>query len=43
MELIKLLQIEGVSETTQEDIIFNFLECIDEESALAIVEEYEQA
>ena len=43
MELIKLLQIEGVSEATQEDIILNFLECIDEESALAIVEEYEQA
>ena len=43
MELIKLLQIEGISEATQEDIILNFLECIDEESALAIVEEYEQA
>ena len=43
MELIKLLQIKGISEATQEDIILNFLECIDEESALAIVEEYEQA
>ena len=43
MELIQLLQIKGISEATQEDIIFNFLECIDEESALAIVEEYEQA
>ena len=43
MELIKLLQIEGISEATQEDIILNFLECIDDESALAIVEEYEQA
>ena len=43
MELIKLLQIEGISEATQEDIILNFIECIDEESALAIVEEYEQA
>lgn len=42
MELIKLLQIEGVSEATQEDIILNFLECIDEESAFSIVEEYEQ-
>lgn len=43
MELIKLLQIEGVSEATQEDIILNFLECIDEESAFSIIEEYEQA